>query len=161
MGAVEQAAADDDAAADTGAQRHKDHVFAAGTAALPVFTQSGNVGIVAGLYGEAGEGRQGFGNIKHAPAQVDALVDNTLAVNRAGNTDSQTQDGCGINAVLFQIALYRGCDVRQNLLTGVCGDSGNFPLVQHGAQFIKVGKLHGGAAQINAKTVFHEVYLQR
>ena len=160
VGAMEQIAADDDAAANTGAQGDKNHVLTAGTAALPVFAQGGNVGIIAGLYGKAGEVGQSLGNVEHAPAQIDALVDHTLAVNRTGHADTQAQNGfCG-DAVLCQIVLDGSCDVGQDLCAAVCGDGGDFPLVQHGAQFVKVGDLHGGAAQIDAKTVFHEVYLQ-
>ena len=39
----------DHTGANAGAQRSHDHIFAAGTAAFPVFTQSGHIGIVAGF----------------------------------------------------------------------------------------------------------------
>ena len=100
VGTMEQMAADDDAAADAGTQGHEDHILTAGTAALPVFAQSGNIGIIACLHRETGEAGQGFGDVEYAPAQVDTLVDNTLAVNGAGNADAKAQNGFGCNIVI-------------------------------------------------------------
>ena len=49
----------------------------------------------------------------------------------------------------------RVCNVGQNLAAAVGSNSGDFPLLQHIAGFIKVSDLDGGAAQIDAKAVFH------
>ena len=115
MGTMEQIAADDDTTANAGAQSHKNHVFTACAAALPIFTQSGNIGIVASFYRESGERRQSLGNVKNTPTQIDTFIDNTLTIHGAGNTNAQTQDGFGCDIVLIQIILNRICDIRQNL----------------------------------------------
>ena len=79
VGAVEQTALHNDAAADTGTQGGEDHVLTALSAALPEFAHGSHVGVVAGLHGETGEGSQFLGDVKHAPAQVDALVHHVQA----------------------------------------------------------------------------------
>ena len=156
---MEQTAVQDDAAANAGTQGDKDHVIAALAAALPVFPQGRHVGIVSGLDGEARHFGQGIGDVKDPPAQVDALIHHAAAVHRPGNADADAQNGGGVYIVLLPIALDRGGNVRQNVGTLVIGDRGNLPLIQHGPVFVKVGDLDGGAAQINAKTVFHGAYL--
>ena len=156
VGAVEQTAFHNDAAADTGAQSGEYHILAALTAALPEFTHGSYVGVIACLYREAGEGMQFVRNIEDTPAQIDALVHNTLAVDRTGNTDAQTQNLCAINALCLQIAQNRCCDIGQDLLAGAFRDGGDFPLVQHGAVFVEVCDLDGGTAEVNAKAVFHK-----
>ena len=88
VGAVEQVALHDDAAAHTGTQGDEHHVITALAAALPEFAQGGHVGIVAGLYGEAREPAQFFGYIEDTPAQIDTLIHNALGVDRAGNAQA-------------------------------------------------------------------------
>ena len=156
VSAVKKVPIHDDAAAHAGAQGHEEHIVAALAAALPVFAQSRHVGIVARLHRETGEPRQILGDVEHAPAQVYAAVHNALAVDCAGHADADAQNvGCG-NLMGSQILLDGSGDVRQNLIAAVCGDGGNLPLVEHGAVFVKIGDLDGGAAQINAKAVFHK-----
>ena len=123
MGTMEQITANDDTAADTGTQSHKNHVLIASAAALPVFAQSSNIGIVTGLYMESGEKRQGFGNVENTPAQIDAFIDNTLTIDRSGNTNAQTQNGLGCDIVLIQIILNRICDVRQDMFSVIFGST--------------------------------------
>ena len=157
VSAVEQIALNDDAAANTGAQGDEYHVVAALAAALPEFAQSGHVGVIACLHGEAGEGRQGVRNIEHAPTQIDALVYNAFDVDGAGNADAEAQNVAVGNAVLGQIALDGRGDVRQDLAAAVGCNGGDFPLVQHFTGFVEISDLDGGAAQIDAKAVFHWV----
>ena len=156
-GAMKQMAFHNDTAADTGTEGHKDHIVTVLAAALPEFAQSGNVGIVTCLYRETGEFGQLFSDVENTPAQDDTLIDHALGIDGTGNTDAQTQNDRGDDAVGFQIVFDRGCDVRQDLCAAACGDGGNLPLVQHGAGFIKLSNLDGGAAKVNAKAVFHGV----
>ena len=155
VSAVEELAFNDDAAADTGAQSGKDHVVAALAAALPEFAQSGNVCVVTGLYGETGELGQLLGDVEHTPAQVNALVHNALCVDGAGNADAQTQNVLGINAAAVDVMLHGSGDIGQDLRAVVFGDGGDLPLVDHGAVFVKVSDLDGGAAKVNAEAIFH------
>ena len=155
VGAVEQIPLYHDAAAHAGTEGDEHHVVAALTAALPELAQSGYVGVIARLHGEAGEGGQGFGDIEHAPAQIDALIHNALGVDGTGDTDAEAQNVAVGDVMLCQIALDGRGDVRQDLAAAVCGDGGDFPLVKHFAGFIEISNLDGGAAQIDAKAVFH------
>ena len=156
MGTMEELSTDDDTASDTGAKGHKDHVLAACAAALPVFAQSSNIGIITSLYRETGESGQGISNVEYAPTQVDALVDNPLTINGTGNTNAQTQNGLRCNIALAQIILHRSCDVRQDLCAIVGGNSGNFPLIQHRSVFVEIGQFYSCSAQINTKTISHK-----
>ena len=155
VGAVEQIPLHHNAAAYPGAQGDEDHVAAAFAAAFPVFSQSGYVGIVACFHREAGEPGQSLGDVEHPPAQIDALVDHALGVHRTGNADAQAQNIRVGNAVLTQVALDGGGNVRQDLSAAVGSVGGNFPLVQHGAGLVKIGDFHSGSAQVNAKPIFH------
>ena len=155
VGSVEQMAVQDDAAAHAGAQGDKDHVFAALAAALPVFAESGHVGVVTGLHGEACEGLQLPGDVEDAPAQIDAAIDHAPAVHGAGHADTEAQNVLGVDILIQKIAPDRLGDVRENFLTAVLCVCGDLPLVQHGTGFVKISELDGSTAEIDTKSVFH------
>ena len=90
---------------------------------------------------------------------IDALVDSAFLVHRTGNTDADTDDLILADLLALQIAVHGSCDVRQDGAAAVRGDSGDLPLVKQCALFVKIGDLDGGAAQIDAKTVFHVCFL--
>ena len=158
VSAVEELAIDDDAAADAGAQGCEDHVLGALAAALPEFAQSGNVGVVTGLDGEAHQLGQSLGDVENAPAQVNTLVDHALAVDGTGHADAHADDGGLVNVLLVDELQDGGCDIGQDALAVVGHDGGDLPLVEHGAVFVKVGDLYSGAAQIHTEAVSHFLF---
>ena len=161
VGAVEQFPLHHDAAAHAGAQRDEDHVVTALSAALPEFAQRRHVGVVARLYGKAGQLSQLLGNVEHIPAQIDAPVHHALGVDRAGNADAETQD-IGIRDFAPGEKRPDGRrDIRQDPDAVIRRIRGDFPVFQHFSGFIKIGDLDGGAAEIDAKSVFHSQFLLR
>ena len=150
-----------DAAAHAGAQRDEDHVVTALSAALPEFAQRRHVGVVARLYGEAGQLGQLLGDVEHIPAQIDTPVHHALCVDGTGDTDAETQN-VGIRDFPFgQKGPDRRRDIRQYPDAVFRRIGGNFPFFQHFSGFIKIGDLDGGAAEIDAKSVFHSQFLLR
>ena len=161
VGAVEQFPLHHDAAAHAGAQRDEDHVVTALAAALPEFAQRRHVGVVARLYGEAGQLGELLGNVEHIPAQIDAPVHHALGVDGAGNADAETQD-IGIRDFAPGEKRPDGRrDIRQDPDAVIRRIRGDFPVFQHFSGFIKIGDLDGGAAEINAESVFHSQFLLR
>ena len=159
-GTMDQTAIDDDTATYAGAQSHEHHIPAALAAALPKFAQRSHIGIIAGLHREAGEAGQLFCHREHAPAQIDTLIDHTLAIHRAGHANAHAYDLAAVNAVFLQIAGNGRGNIRQDLRTAVGRHRGDLPLGQHRAHFIKIRDLHGGSAQIDTKTIAHIPYLR-
>ena len=161
VGAVEQFPLHHDAAAHAGAQRDEDHVVTALSAALPEFAQRRHVGVVARLYGEAGQLGQLLGDVEHIPAQIDTPVHHALCVDGTGDTDAETQN-VGIRDFPFgQKGPDGRRDIRQYPDAVFRRIGGNFPFFQHFSGFIKIGDLDGGAAEIDAKSVFHSQFLLR
>ena len=156
VGALQNLTVQDNAAADAGAQGHKDHGAVALAAALPAFAQSRHIGVVAGLDGHAQQRPQRGLQVYHTPAQVDAVVNDALTADRAGNTDAGAQNVAFGDALSFHFLHNCFGDVGQDVLAVVRGIRGDLPLVQKIRVFIKKTQLHGGAAQVDTKTIFHK-----
>ena len=89
MRAFQDFSADDDPAADTGAQRDHDHIFKALAASAPLLAQSRHIGIVPDKDpGPVQEAGQLLADVDHAPAQVDTAVDDTFPEDRTGHADT-------------------------------------------------------------------------
>ena len=90
MSAVDDLAVHDDTAAHAGAQRDHDGAAAALCRAHPDLAQRSHVGVVARLYGEAGQFGQLLGDVEHIPAQIDTPVHHALCVDGTGDTNAET-----------------------------------------------------------------------
>ncbi len=145
-----------DAAADAGAQGNEHHILRALAAALPVFAKGGHIGVVAGLHREARQAAEGLGDVEYPPAQVDTAVDHALGADGTGDADAQAQDGTGVDLVVRYVAADGRGDVGKNLGAAAGRHRGDFPLAQHFAGLVKIGDLDGGAAQVDAESVFHK-----
>ena len=142
-------------AANAGTQGGENHILAANAAALPALTQGSHSGIIAGGNGEAGQAFQLLLNIKYTPAQIHAFIHRTVGQHRTGDTDAQADNVSLGNAVFLQMCQYSFCNIRQDIPAVFLSVRGNFPLTEHISGFVKTGKLHSCAAQINTKSVFH------
>ena len=157
VGAINDLAVDDDAAAHAGAQRDHDRAAAALGCAHPDLAQSGHVGVIAHKDPDAAQhGAQLFGYIMLAPAAEVCADDGYDAAvqHRAGHAHAHAFHLSGGKALFLHLALHGSSQIFQNVFTGVGGVGGNFPLFQQLAGGLEQTDLSGGAAQIDAECVF-------
>ena len=89
---------------------------------------------------------------------IKVLVGNDAAVqHRAGHAHAHALYLLSGKAFFLHFALHGSGQIFQNVLTGVGGVGGNFPLFQQFAGGLEQADLGGGAAQIDAECVFFHV----
>ena len=157
VGAINDLAVDDDTAAHAGAQRDHDRAAAALGGTHPDLAQSGHVGIVAHQNLDAAQHTAKlFSHIVFAPAAEVCTDDGHDAAvqNRAGHAHAHALYLLSGKAFFLHLALHGSGQIFQNVLTGVGGVGGNFPLFQQFAGGLEQADLGGGAAQIDAECVF-------
>ena len=157
--ALPYCAVDDDTAADAGAQSGQHHTLAACAAAAPVLAQGGHVGVVAGLDRQAGQLAQGLMEVEHAPAQVDAAVDDAVVGDGTGHADADADDVLLADAVAFQAVIQGLCDIREDVLAVFDRAGRDLPMLQKVAHVGEEAELDGGAAHVCAESVFHRFHL--
>ena len=160
VGAIDDLAVDDDTTAHAGAQRDHDRAVAALGGTHPDLAQSGHVGIVAHQNLDAAQhGAQLFGYVVLAPAAEVCTDDGHDAAvqHRAGHAYAHALYLLSGKAFFLHFALHGSGQIFQNVLTGVGGVGGNFPLFQQFAGGLEQADLGGGAAQIDAECVFFHV----
>ena len=74
--------------------------------------------------------------------------------HRAGHAHAHALYLLSGKAFFLHLALHGSGQIFQNVLTGVGGVGGNFPLFQQFAGGLEQADLGGGAAQIDAECVF-------
>ena len=155
--AVDDLAVDDDAAAHAGAQRDHDGAAAALGRAHPDLTQSGDVGVVAhqDLHAIQQAGQLGR-DVPLAPAaEVGADDgDNAAVQHRAGHADADALHLLGGNLLLGHLGVDGVGQIFEDVLTGVRGVGGDFPLFQQCARGGEQADLGGRAAEVDAECVF-------
>ena len=157
VGTINDLAVDDDAAADTRAQRDHDSAAAALGGAHPDLAQGGDVGVVADKDLQAvQQAGQLDGNVPLAPAAEVGTDDGHDAgvQHRAGHTDAHALDLLCSDLLLGHLAVNGVGQIFEDVLTGVGGVGGHLPLFQQCAGRGEQTDLCGGAAQVNAKCVF-------
>ena len=160
VGAINDLAVDDDTTAHAGAQRDHDRAAAALGSTHPDLAQSGHVGIVAHQNLDAAQHiAKLFGHIMLAPAAEVCTDDGHDAAvqHRAGHAYAHALYLLSGKAFFLHLALHGSGQIFQNVLTGVGGVGGNFPLFQQFAGGLEQADLSGGAAQIDAECVFFHV----
>ena len=123
----------------------------------PDLAQCSHVGVVAHQDLDAAQqGAQFLGYVAIAPAaQVGADDGHDAGIQHgAGHADAHALHLVGGQALFLHLALHGSCQVFQDVLAGVGGVGGNFPLFQQLSGSGKQTDLGGGAAQVDAKCVF-------
>ena len=154
MAAGQDPAADDDAAADTGPQRHHDDVFKALSAAAPLLAQRRHIGVIAGDDPDAAqESRQLLRDIEDTPAQVDAAVDHAVIQHGARNTDADAFYIVHTDAVLFQPLPDRIRNVREDQVTAIVLSGRDLPLLHKGPVIFEKAALDGRASDVDTECI--------
>ena len=153
--AIEDFAVCHKAAADPGADSHHQHRAAAFAAAVKIFSECGNIGIVARLDGESCQCAESIVQIEHAPAEIDTAVDISFVIHRSRHTDPDPGHQIVCNAVCSQTIPCNIRDIRQNCRTAVYRACGKLPLFYQNAVLPKQSEFDGGSSAIDSKSVFH------
>ena len=155
VGARKNPSVDDNAAADTGSERHHHHIVKALAASLPLLTECCHIGVISDLNLHAPQkSRQRGGNVGNAPVKIDRLVDHTVRENRSRNADAKTDNILLIQLLLFHLRLHRGRNVLQNISAVVLGSGRNLPAL-HQLFLLRIKKavLDRCTAYINSKCI--------
>ena len=155
--AVDDLAVDDDAAADAGAQRDHDCAAAALGGTHPDLTQSSHVGVVAHQHLHAVQQAGQLGrDVPLAPAaKVGADDGDDAAVQHgAGDADADALHLLGGDLLLGHLGVDGVGQILEDVLTGVGGVGGDFPLFQQSARGGEQSDLGRGAAEVDAECVF-------
>ncbi len=161
VGARDDLAADDDAAADAGAKGHQNDILIAASAALPLLAEGCHVGVISDCNRDfVQEPGERLLHIHNAPAEVDAVVDDAILQNRSGNTDTDAEDVLLLQALLPALVLYGICNVPKDVLAAIFFSRRDLPLLQKISLYVEETAFDGGAADINSECILcHDPYL--
>ena len=155
VGAVQDLAAQDDAAADACSQGDHDDIPVAFAAAAPHLAQCRYIGVITDLYfGAVQQSGQGGLYIIYAPAQVDTSVYDTGFCDRSGNADADAFHVIRADAFFGHAALDRCRNIRKDLRAAVIFYSGNFPSFHKSAVCLEQTAFDGRTAYINTISIF-------
>ena len=157
VGAINDLAVDDDAAADAGAQRDHDRTAAALRRAHPDLAQRRHIGVVADEDPQAVQQTGQLGrNIPLTPAaEVGADDGHHAGVQHgAGHTDAHALHLLGGDLLFGHLAPDGVGQIFKDVLTGVGGIGGHLPLFQQRAGGGEQADLRGGTAEVDAECVF-------
>ena len=131
-------------------------------APIQIFTQGGDIGIVAHLHPQAAQQLgQLYPGIAVAPAAQVGADDghNAGILHRAGHAQAHALDLVGAQAALCHFVLHGGGQVGQDAHTLVRSVGGHLPFFQQITGGGKQTDLGGGAAQVDAKCIFLHILL--
>ena len=126
--AVEHLSVNDDPAADARSERYEQRAAAADPAAVPKFAERGAVCVVACLNAQAAQRAECFVQIKHAPVEVDAAIDQSVVVYRPRDADADAEQRLLLDARAHGLNGRR--DVRKDGLASLFRPRRDLPLFQ-------------------------------
>ena len=155
MGACKDLAAQNDTAAYAGSQRDHDNIGMALAAAVPLLAECRDVCVIADFHRHAAQKRRELPlDIKNAPAEIDALVDDTVSKNRTGNADTDAFEIIEREILLIELLGDRARDIRKDHLAVAFLARGNLPVIKKLSFCSEKTDLYGCPADVNTKCIW-------
>ena len=157
VGAGQDFAIQNDAAAYARTEGDHDNIGMALAAAVPLLAERCDVGVVTDLDRYAAQKRGELAaHIKDAPTEIDALVDDAVCQNGSGNADADAFEIVEGEILLIKLLGDCASDIRKDHLAVAFLAGGNFPVIEELALGCKKSDLNSCAANVDTKCIwFH------